>query len=289
LAEWADTTKGLVSVQIAVKASLDYIVEAPTSFVFNVAAAWTDHQRVVQESLVIEPDGARTEESKTGRGDNRLLRVDAPAGNFRLVYEALVEMSPMIDAHENLVQNAYGRLPDDTLTFLNPSRYCPSDRFARWGLREFGGAGIGAGLVAAICDWTHARLDYLPGTTDSRTDAAEALIQCAGVCRDYAHVGITFCRAMGIPARYVSGYAVDLDPPDFHGFFEVYLGDAWYLYDATKLAPRESFVRIGVGRDAADCAFATIVGAAQLASMEVSAERRDRSAADREDKAISTA
>lgn len=275
--------------QIAVQALLDYTVEAPTSFVFNVAAAWTDHQRVVRESILIEPDGAKTEEHEAGRGDNRLLRVDAPAGEFKLVYEAVVEMSPLMDAHENLVQNAYGRLPDETLTFLNPSRYCPSDRFARWALREFGDAGRGAALVEAICDWTHLRLDYLPGTTDERTDAAEALIQCAGVCRDYAHVGIVFCRALGIPARYVSGYAVDLDPPDFHGFFEVYLGDSWYLYDATKLAPRESFVRIGTGRDAADCAFATIVGAAQLASMKVSAKRFGPSAADREDKAISTA
>ena len=275
--------------QVAVKAALDYDVAGPTSFVFNVAAAWTDHQRVLGETLRTEPETAKAAEGVTGRGDNRLLRVDAPKGPFRLVYEALVELSPQIDVRGKLVQKAYGGLPDEVLTFLNPSRYCPSDRLARWALREFGDSERDAGRVEAICDWVHARLDYQPGTTDSRTDAAEALIQCAGVCRDYAHVGIAFCRAMGIPARYVSGYAVDLDPPDFHGFFEVYLGDAWYLFDATKMAPREGFVRIGVGRDAADCAFATIVGSAHLTAMTVSAERRSGDGASSGQHAISTA
>ncbi len=275
--------------QVAVKAALDYYVAAPTSFVFNVAAAWTDHQRVVQETLCIEPDEAEAEKNKARRGDNRLLRVNAPEGQFRLVYEALVELSPQMDVREKLLQKAHGGLPDETLTFLNPSRYCPSDRLDRWALREFGNTGQDGSRVEAICDWIHERMDYQPGTTDSRTDATEALVQCAGVCRDYAHVGIAFCRAMGIPARYVSGYAVDLDPPDFHGFFEAYLGDAWYLFDATKLAPREGFVRIGVGRDAADCAFAIIVGAAQLTSMEVSAKRQGHSEAGCGDRAISTA
>lgn len=275
--------------QVAVKAALDYSAAAPTSFVFNVAAAWTDHQRVLQESLRIEPEMAKAEQGVAGRGDNRLLRVDAPEGDFRLVYEALVELSPQFDVRGKLVQTAHARLPDEVLTYLNPSRYCPSDRLARWAFREFGDTERDAGRVDAICDWVHARLDYQPGTTDSRTDAAEALVQCAGVCRDFAHVGIAFCRAMGIPARYVSGYAVDLDPPDFHGFFEVYLGDDWYLFDATKMAPRESFVRIGVGRDAADCAFATIVGAAQLTSMQVSAERRGGDGGSSAEDAISTA
>lgn len=276
------------ALQVAVESALDYEVEAPTSFVFNVTAATADHQRVVGESLRIDLDGARSENAVTGGGENRLFRVDAPRGDFRLVYEALVELSPDLDDRGKLVQQDHGRLPDDTLPFLNPSRYCPSDRLARWASREFGDTAEGADRVEAICDWIYDRMDYAPGTTDSQTDAAEALVGCAGVCRDYAHIGIAFCRAMGIPARYVSGYAVDLDPPDFHGFFEVYLGDAWYLFDATRMAPREGFVRIAVGRDAADCAFATIVGTAQLKSMTVSAESRGGEAASQAE-AISTA
>jgi transglutaminase-like putative cysteine protease len=100
------------------------------------------------------------------------------------------------------------------------------------------------------------------------------LIQCVGVCRDYAHLAIALCRALCIPARYISGYAVALQPPDFHGFFETYLRSRWYLFDATRMSPIEGFVRIGTGRDAADASFATIIGSATLTHMVVWAEQR---------------
>ena len=109
----------------------------------------------------------------------------------------------------------------------------------------------------------------LPRSGDS---ACDVLVQRAGVCRDFAHVALTLCRALSIPARYVSGYAVGLAPPDFHGFFEAYLGTRWYLFDATRMAPCDGLVRIGTGRDAADAAFATIIGAATLKGMTVSAQ-----------------
>lgn len=275
--------------QVSVRAALDYAVAAPSSFVFNIAAAWTARQNVLQETLHIEPDGMKAVEAPAAHGDNRLLRVEAPPGDCRIVYEALVELSPQIARAGDLTQTPFSQLPDDVLTYLNPSRYCPSDTMARWALREFGATAEDGGRVEAICDWIGGRMEYLPGSTDARTDAVAALVQCAGVCRDYAHIGIAFCRAMGIPARYVSGYAVDLDPPDFHGFFEAYLGDGWYLFDATKMAPRERFVRIGFGRDAADCAFATIVGAAQLTAMEVSARYEGGDERGGDDAAISTA
>jgi transglutaminase-like putative cysteine protease len=119
----------------------------------------------------------------------------------------------------------------------------------------------------------------VPGSTDSSSTAVDVLVQGAGVCRDYAHLGMALCRAMGIPARYVSGYAVDLEPPDFHGFFEVYLDQRWFLFDATRMAPLDGLVRIASGRDAADAAFATLVGAASLEHKVVSATDLDRSIA----------
>jgi len=109
------------------------------------------------------------------------------------------------------------------------------------------------------------------GRNFTLSSACDVLIQRAGVCRDFAHLSIAFCRAIGIPARYVAGYAPELQPPDFHGFFEAYLGGKWYLFDATKLAPVSGFVRIGTGRDAADASFATLVGQATMDSMVVSA------------------
>ena len=101
------------------------------------------------------------------------------------------------------------------------------------------------------------------------------LLKRTGVCRGHAHVSISLCRALGIPARYVSGYAVDLEPPDFHGFFEAFLDDRWFLFDATKLAPVESLVRIGIGRDAADVAFATLIGEANMTGKNVWATNSD--------------
>jgi len=121
-------------------------------------------------------------------------------------------------------------------------------------------------------DAATALAEKVAGSTDARSSACDVLVQRAGVCRDFAHVALTLCRALSIPARYVSGYAVGLNPPDFHGFFEAYLGTRWYLFDATRMAPRDGLVRIGTGRDAADAAFATVIGAATLKDMTVSAQ-----------------
>lgn len=111
---------------------------------------------------------------------------------------------------------------------------------------------------------------YQPGSTDASSSTTDVLLQRAGVCRDYAHVGIALCRALGIPARYVSGYGVGVEPQDFHGFFEAYVGDDWYLFDPTGMTVATGLVRIGYGRDAADAAFATLVGDAQMTQKIVS-------------------
>jgi transglutaminase-like putative cysteine protease len=110
---------------------------------------------------------------------------------------------------------------------------------------------------------------YTPGSTDASSSATDVLLQRAGVCRDYAHVAITLCRALGVPARYVSGYALGLEPQDFHGFFEAYLGGNWYLFDPTGMTLPNGVVRIRWGRDAADAPFATLVGRADLVDMSV--------------------
>jgi transglutaminase-like putative cysteine protease len=164
-------------------------------------------------------------------------------------------------------------LPNEVLTYLNPSRYCESDRLTHFALRIFGDIEPGFSRVTAICDWIHNNLDYQSGSSGESTSACDVLIQRLGVCRDYAHLAIALCRALCIPARYVSGYALALQPPDFHGFFEAYLGTRWYLFDATRMAPVEGFIRIGTGRDAADASFATIIGEAKLTYMAVWAEQ----------------
>ena len=115
--------------------------------------------------------------------------------------------------------------------------------------------------MTAICNWIFENVDYLAGSSDGSTSAYDTFTLRAGVCRDFAHLGITFCRALGIPARFVSAYGFKLYPQDFHAVFEAYLGGRWYLFDPTRLSPPDGLIRIGVGRDAADTAFATYFGA----------------------------
>ena len=256
---------------IRVGCELRYRVTAPTSFLFNVAVANTTHQAVRQEHFTIVPHAEYTVEN-VGEEGNRIVRLQANVGDFSLQYQATVTLEPEVDDPPTIMEAEHPELPSEVLPYLNPSRYCESDRLLRLAGKEFGEIAPGYSRVAAICDWTHSRLDYVAGSTDVRSSACDVLVQRAGVCRDFAHVALTLCRALSIPARYVSGYAVGLNPPDFHGFFEAYLGTRWYLFDATRMAPRDGLVRIGTGRDAADAAFATVIGAATLKNMTVSAQ-----------------
>ena len=138
-----------------------------------------------------------------------------------------------------------------------PSRYCQSDLLSRMAIDEFGGYETGGEKVRAIAEWVRRHVEYRYGTTDAKTSAFDTATERVGVCRDFAHLVIAFCRALSIPARYASGYALGLDPPDFHGFVQVYLGGGWHNVDATFDGVRPALVPIAVGRDAADVAMTT--------------------------------
>jgi transglutaminase-like putative cysteine protease len=163
----------------------------------------------------------------------------------------------------------WSELPNEVLPFLLPSRFCPSDKFMRFAGREFAASSDGAARMMAILEWINRNVDYVSGVSNAETTAERTFVDRAGVCRDFAHLGITFARALGIPARAVSAYALDLDPPDFHAVFEVYLDNAWWLIDPTRLAPIEGIVRIGSGRDASDIAFLTSDKQCQVLSQTI--------------------
>jgi transglutaminase-like putative cysteine protease len=254
--------------RIEVRTELVYDVAVPTSFSFALLAAENDRQRVDERQLVISQGSVRRD--RFDPSGHVLLRVVAEPGPLTLVYDAVVTMQAHVPDEVPRVEVPFDDLPADVLGYLHPSRYCQSDLVSRLAGQTFGGLEPGFERVAGICNWIWERLTYLPGSTDASTTAVDVLVSLAGVCRDYAHVAITFCRALGIPARYLSGYAVDLAPPDFHGFFEAYLDGDWYLFDATRMAPIDRLMRIAAGRDAADVAFAAIVGDAMLTSKEVS-------------------
>jgi transglutaminase-like putative cysteine protease len=257
---------------IQVGCDLTYSVTNTTSFLFNVAAARTGHQIINVESLWLNPN-IQYEASTLGTEDIQVYRLNVEPCDLQIQYRATVELRPEIYDTPGIIETGYSQLPNEVLPYLNPSRYCESDRLTHFALRMFGNAEPGFSRVTAICDWINNNLDYQPGSTGESTSACDVLIQRVGVCRDYAHLAIALCRALCIPARYISGYAVALQPPDFHGFVEAYLGARWYLFDATRMAPVEGFVRIGTGRDAADASFATIIGEATLTYIAVWAEQ----------------
>lgn len=256
---------------IHARSSLVYDVKSPTTLLVNVAVAQTPHQTILDEQFIVSP-AAPEMSLPVGEERNRFVRLLLQPGKTTISYDARVQLDHHTEDAPGLDETDYSALPPQVLTYLNPSRYCESDRLANFAFAEFGRLPPNHERVTAICDWIYANIEYRSGTSTSLTTACDVLLQRMGVCRDFAHLGISFCRALGVPARYLSGYACALEPPDFHGFFEAYLSGRWYLFDPTRLAPTGGLVRIGVGRDAADTAFATIWGQAELESKTVIAE-----------------
>lgn len=247
---------------------LMYQVRTPTVFLFQVAAASNDHQKVLAEELRLNPS-LNIERCRIGTDGNQLQRVVVEPCEFQVSYRATVDLTPQTQPSNDIGESPVSQTPPDVLTYLNPSRYCESDLLSRFAFEEFGQLYPGFSRVQAICNWVFEQLDYTPGSTIATTTAADVLLQRTGVCRDYAHLAIALCRGIGIPARYVAGYALNLQPPDFHGFMEAFLDGRWYLFDPTRLTSILGLVRIGTGRDAADVSVATITGSAPLTQQAV--------------------
>ena len=254
--------------RISVRSELRYDVKVRSGLALAVLAAESRRQHVDTQHLTITPD-AHVERVAFEPSDHEIVRVTLEPGPVTIRYEALVDVRPHVPDDVPRREIPFVELPGAVLGFLHPSRYCQSDLLGRFAEQTFGALPAGFDRVTGICNWIWEHLSYVPGSTDGSSTAVDVLVGAGGVCRDYAHLGISFCRALGIPARYVSGYAVDLEPPDFHGFFEAFLDGEWYLFDATRMAPIDGLVRIATGRDAADVAFASIVGVAELVAKEV--------------------
>ncbi|WP_173162874.1 transglutaminase-like domain-containing protein [Phytohabitans suffuscus] len=224
-----------------VASTLSYDVPGPAEVAFQVAVAGP----VTSEALTVTLDGAPVPVTAVDRA--HLVRV----GRGRLVVAYTADLAdrreppPPPSGHDRLVA-------------LRPSRYCPSDRLAGFATGRFGSLG-GADAVRAVAEYVHRHVAYTPGASGPTTDAADTLLAGEGVCRDYAHLVAALCRAVGVPARVAAVYAPGLDPMDFHLVVETVLDGAWWVWDATRLAPRGSLARIATGRDAADVAFATVL------------------------------
>ena len=249
-----------------VESWLTYQVNGPTDLLFQIHALHGMDQQVLNESLVITPP-LPVHVYADPTVNHRFARVHADAGYYEFRYTARVLRTPE-PANLAASEVAIAALPDEVLHNLMPTRYCESDHLSQAAQELFGGLPPGRARVSAICDWIHTNIEYRVGSSTATTTARDVFAQRAGVCRDFAHLGITFCRALNIPARLVVGYArFDEPPPDFHAVFEAYLGGRWVLFDATRMSPLDELIRIAIGRDAKDVAFATIFGPATMVSM----------------------
>jgi transglutaminase-like putative cysteine protease len=210
---------------------------------------------------------------------NVCRRLVLPPGVSSFAFHATVRVSPDPEEMPGAGDAAarIEHLASPLLHWLLPSRFCESDALAGRAWELFGDTPPTAERVQAVSDWIHENVEYGHPTLPTTT-ASEVLDGRGGMCRDFAHLGVTFCRALGIPARYVSGYLPDIGipgpypPMDFHAWFESWLGNRWWTFDARFNEPRIGRVPIGRGRDAADVAMVTTYGPASLQRMTVWAD-----------------
>ena len=276
---------------------LEYQVLEPSEFSFKIHAATTPRQQVSRVQLAIEPP-TRFVVEPCCSFSNQHLRLHAEPGPLKISYAARVDTKPFLIAPSELEENAVTHLPVDVLQYLYPTRYCPSDRFFQIALQAFGHLRPGYERVVAICEWVRNRTRFQVGTTTPFNCAMDTFNSGVGVCRDFAHLTIALCRALNIPARYVTSidYGADpmFGPPDFHAYVEAYLAGRWYMFDPTGMCPTTGLIRIATGRDASDVAFATIFGKVMWTMPKVRIEALEDPAAGvelpvRTDLAISTA
>jgi transglutaminase-like putative cysteine protease len=256
-----------------VETRLAYRVREPSHCRFNIEAAHGPMQTITSEQLTVTPD-VELHTHVDGYG-NRFLRFDVAPGPLEVHYKADVEV------HWNpppagLAEMPVTQVPDALMGDLLPTRFCESDLLCAFAQEKFGRLPPGIERVRALVDWVHTNIVYRPGSTNSTSSARDVLQQRAGVCRDFSHLCITFCRALNIPARLVAGYVwFDEPPQDFHAIFEAWLGGQWVPFDATGMAPVDRLVRIGTGRDAKDVAFSTVFGAVEMTDKLVTVLEHD--------------
>jgi transglutaminase-like putative cysteine protease len=226
------------------------------------------------DELKLDPDVPHT--SYIDSFGNRCSRFVAPPGPITLSCSTLIEDSGLedpapIDAREHPV----AELPNETLIYLLNSRYCEVDRLSNIAVELFGDVAPGWGRVEAICRWVHAKVAFGYQHARPTKTALDVFTERVGVCRDFQHLAVTFCRALNIPARYVTGYLGDIGipptftPMDFSAWFEVYLAHRWWTVDARHNHPRIGRVLMAVGRDASDVAITTSFGIASLTHFNV--------------------
>jgi len=229
------------------------------------------------DELRLEPD--TQVESFMDSFGNRCTRFVAQQGSLRLSNSTLLQDPGFADqVNYNARELPVQELPNHILRYLLNSRYCEVDRFSMIASELFGGVSPGWGRVQAICDWVHTKVSFGYQYARPTKTALDVYSERFGVCRDFQHLAVTLCRALHIPARYAAGYLGDIrvpaaaSPMDFSAWFEVYLEDRWWTFDARHNCPRHGRVLMATGRDASDVAITTSFGMANLTNFTVISE-----------------
>lgn len=258
---------------ISIEAGFRFRADQPTDVLLQFEAAAIPEQ-VLSNVFTELTDSAHLARvpAQDGIGERIWANVD---GEFSVLHRCDVDLKRIIADVAVLDQLPAHDLPGEAVEYLLDSRYCPADRFQSFVSEQFEGLAGGA-AVMAMHDWIVDHFHYIPGASGPNTTALDSFVERRGVCRDYAHVLVTFARAAGIPARYVSCFAPRVTPQDFHAVAEVFLADpaiegggAWHLLDATGMARADEIVKIGIGRDAADVSFLTSFGPTEFLEKHV--------------------
>jgi len=259
-----------------VYSELAYEVFSPTTFIFNIQAARLPNQEIIEEELFINP-AIEFEEFSLTNNEARFVRLTVNQGiNFTITYKATIDLQYTIIDELNLLASVpIAAINYDVIPYLFPGRHCQSDKLRKLAMKEFGYLPNEYAKVIAITEWIFNTTDYISGATDSGTSAIDTLIQHEGVCKDFAHLGIALCRALDIPARYVTGYGYNLNPPDFHACFEAYIGGNWIFFDATKMVALNGFIKIANAKDATEAAVASFFGNTNCTYMNVQCTATD--------------
>jgi transglutaminase-like putative cysteine protease len=263
------------ALQIRVGYEIVYQFPQPTPLLLALAVHYTRASDIVRpDQMIVAPSVPISYYRDTfGNWCSRML---APPGRVRISTDAIVNDAGLPDVFApDAWQFPVQALPEDTLTFLLGSRYCETDRLSEIAWQLFNGSPPGWARVQTVCDFVHSHIAFSYADARPTRTAWEAYVERKGVCRDFAHLAVAFCRCLNIPARYCTGYLGDIGQPppyapmDFAAWFEAYLGGQWYTFDPRNNAPRMGRVLIARGRDAADVAITTTFGPNTLESFRV--------------------
>lgn len=257
--------------RIEIDVKLHYLLGNDPMVLLALEAARTDGQDVVSGQLQIENAVTHQIEGEAGLGQRTWARVAGE--NLSLSYQALVDVTRHATPLENIPATPVHELSSQTLTFLRPSRFCQSDLFTSFADQRFGALN-GGQKIAAIRDWVHSEMSYVPASSNAETTVLDTFAARQGVCRDYAHMVCALARAANIPARYVSAYGINVDPPDFHAVAQVWLDGNWHIVDATGMCDVDQLALIAAGRDAFDVPFMETQTWATLISQDIKVTKR---------------